>query len=227
VEEEARSARIYIRLADTAELHRDGHAGLWRDPDLGFALDWQEKNHPNPHWAQRYHPEFKLAMEFLQASQRGQQAEIAERDRAQQERLAQAEALAAEQRKRLEEQAQSAARLRRFLAALVVAVLLALLAAGFAFRAYSRAEAESTNANRQKKIAEEEKTKAETAKQRAEENQKKAEEQTLRAQQQTQVADAATEEAKRQKEVADSTVYVANMNLARAEFESGNTPRGF
>ena len=33
--------------------------------------------------------------------------------------------------------------------------------------------------------------------------------------------------ANRLKEVADSTAYVANMNLARAEFESGNTSRGF
>ena len=161
VEEEARSARIYIRLADTAELHRDRHAALWRDPDLGFALDWQEKNHPNHHWAQRYHPAFKLAMKFLQASQREQEAEraereaeIAARDRAQQQSLEQAKVLAAVQCKRLKEQAQSAARLHRFLAALVVAVLLASLAAGFAFWAYGRAEAESANANRQKKIAE-------------------------------------------------------------------------
>src|SRR5262249_47892399 len=34
-------------------------------------------------------------------------------------------------------------------------------------------------------------------------------------------------EALRQKEQAESTAYVAKINLARAEFESGNTTRGF
>ena len=114
-------------------------------------------------------------------------------------------------------------------------------AAGFAFSAYRssdrqkeiaekqkvEADAAKQYALNQKNIAEGEKTKAETERQRAEENQKKAEEQTLIAQQQTQAANEATEEAKKQKEIADSIAYVASMNLARAEFESGNTTRGF
>ncbi len=33
VDEESRSARIYRRLAETAVLHKEGKAGLWRDPD--------------------------------------------------------------------------------------------------------------------------------------------------------------------------------------------------
>jgi WD40 repeat protein len=248
VEEEARSARIYARLADTAALHRDGQAGLWRDPDLKLALDWQEKQSPNRHWARRYHPEFDLAMNFLRASQERQIEEIFEREHAQQEKLKQAEALAEAQRQRLEEQARSASRLWRFVAALIVAVLLALAAAGFAFSAYRRAGAEKANADSQrviaekqkieadrakqdaldqKNIAEGEKTKAETEKQRAEENQKNAEEQTLIARRQTQAANAANAEAQRQKEVALSAVYAANMNRARAEFESGNIGRGY
>jgi len=83
-----------------------------------------------------------------------------------------------------------------------------------------KADAAKQEALDQKAIAEKEK-------QRAEEKQKKAEEQTLIAQQQTQAADAATEGAKKQKLVADSTAYVANMNLASAEFEHGNAPRGY
>src|SRR5262245_8313683 len=177
VEEEARSARIYVRLADTAVLHRDGQAGLWRDPDLKLALDWQEKQRPNRHWARRYHTEFDLAMGFLRASRERQIEEIFEREHAQQEKLKQAEALAEAQRQRLEEQAQSASRLRRFVAALIVASLLALLAAGYAFSAYRRANAEKANANRQK-------------------------------------------------ETAEQITYVANMNLARSDFDRGNLPRG-
>jgi tetratricopeptide (TPR) repeat protein/energy-coupling factor transporter ATP-binding protein EcfA2 len=68
VDEEARSARIYRRLAETAVLHKEGGAGLWRDPDLGVALTWREQNVPNKVWARRYHPEFPLATSFLDES---------------------------------------------------------------------------------------------------------------------------------------------------------------
>src|SRR5262245_24615651 len=237
VEDEARSARIYVRLADTAELHRDGQAGLWGDPDLKLALGWQEKQMPNRHWARRYHPEFDLAMNFLRTSRERQIEEIFEREHAQQEKLKQAEALAEAQRQRLEEQARSASRLRRFVAALIVAALLALLAAGFAFSAYRRANTERGNANRQREIAEERKTEAErqkqladaakqdalgqkaiaeAAKHTAEKNQREAEKLTYLAVRQTQVADEATEEAKKQQEIAEHTAYAANMNLARS-----------
>src|SRR5262245_9546620 len=123
VEEEARSARIYVRLADTAVLHRDGQAGLWRDPDLKLALDWQEEQRPNRHWARRYHQGYDLAIGFLQASQQRQSEEMIEREREQQEKLKQAEALAEAQRQRMEEQSRSAMR-QRFIAALIVGVLL-------------------------------------------------------------------------------------------------------
>src|SRR5262245_12814805 len=216
VEDEARSARIYVRLADTAVLHRDGQAGLWRDPDLKLALDWQEKQKPNRHWARRYHPEFDLAMEFLQASQRSQIEESRARQWAELEMLAQERALAEAQRQRLEEQTRSASRLRRFIAALIFASLLALLAAGYAFSAYRTAneqkkiaENQRAEADNQKNRAEGEKARAETEKQRAEENQKNAEGQTLIAQRQTGIANAATAEARRQKDVADNTAYVA------------------
>ncbi len=66
--EEAQSARIYQRLAETAELHRAGQAGLWQDPDLELALQWREKNQPNEVWADRYRPGFTTAMDFLNAS---------------------------------------------------------------------------------------------------------------------------------------------------------------
>lgn len=68
VEEEARSARIYHRLAETAVLHKEGGAGLWRDPDLQVALTWRDESRPNEVWAKRYHPEFGLAISFLDES---------------------------------------------------------------------------------------------------------------------------------------------------------------
>ena len=77
VDEEARSARIYRRLAETAVLHKEGGAGLWRDPDLGVALTWREQSNPNQVWARRYHPEFPLAMNFLDQSVAARDAQIA------------------------------------------------------------------------------------------------------------------------------------------------------
>src|SRR5215475_13769656 len=68
VEEEAESARMYRRLAETAELHEAGKANLWRDPDLQLALDWRDKGKPIPAWATRYHEGFKHAIGFLEAS---------------------------------------------------------------------------------------------------------------------------------------------------------------
>ena len=59
VEEEAASARMYRRLAETAELHAAGQANLWRDPDLQLALDWRDKEQPTPAWAARYHDGFE------------------------------------------------------------------------------------------------------------------------------------------------------------------------
>jgi WD40 repeat protein/energy-coupling factor transporter ATP-binding protein EcfA2 len=77
VDEEARSARIYRRLAETAVLHNEGGAGLWRDPDLQLALNWRDESKPNKVWAQRYQPEFAQAMSFLDESVKARQAQIA------------------------------------------------------------------------------------------------------------------------------------------------------
>jgi WD40 repeat protein len=67
-EQEAQSAQIYSRLAETAVLHAEGQAGLWQDPDLQVALKWHEQNQPNEVWARRYHPEFPTALDFLKKS---------------------------------------------------------------------------------------------------------------------------------------------------------------
>ncbi|MEK7727287.1 MAG: ATP-binding protein, partial [candidate division KSB1 bacterium] len=99
VEEEAKSAQTYRRLAETAMLNQAGQAGLWRDPDLQIALHWQKENRPNEMWAQRYHAEYASAISFLNKSQVARDAEIAEKEAIRQRELQQAQALAEEQRK--------------------------------------------------------------------------------------------------------------------------------
>lgn len=95
VDDEAISARIYRRLAETAMLYKGGEAGLWRDPDLAIALAWREKNHPNAAWSERYSPDFDAAMSFLEESRRARDAERVERERMRRRNLRLMQALAA------------------------------------------------------------------------------------------------------------------------------------
>ena len=80
VDDESGCARIYRRLADTAVLESEGEAGLWRDPDLQIALAWREESRPNKVWAQRYHPDFDRAMDFLERSVKARDKEIRDKE---------------------------------------------------------------------------------------------------------------------------------------------------
>jgi len=165
VNEEAESAAIYRRLAETAELREAGRAELWRGADLESALEWRKKVEPTEAWAQRYHPNFNGALDFLFASehkrdedrakeeqQQREEAERAKRELALAQVAAEAQRKAAEaERQRAEAHVKSASRLRRLIGALIAFALLALLAAGITFSAYRRADAEKANATRQKR----------------------------------------------------------------------------
>jgi tetratricopeptide (TPR) repeat protein len=75
VDDEAESARIYRRLAETAALHANGKAGLLHDPELENFLAWKEKEHPNTEWGLRYHSGFDQAMAFLDQSRLAREVE--------------------------------------------------------------------------------------------------------------------------------------------------------
>jgi hypothetical protein len=68
LEEEMKSAAIYERLAETAVLHKQGMAALFKGPELNLTFEWFKYQRPNRAWALRYHPEFELAMVFLEQS---------------------------------------------------------------------------------------------------------------------------------------------------------------
>lgn len=154
VDDEARCARTYRRLAETAVLYGTGEAALWRDPDLQTALNWRDRIEPNVAWARRYHPAFDAAIDFLEESKKQQREETAEREREQRERIEQAEALAEARRRQLEAEVRTASRLRVFTAVLVVAVLVAVGAAVSAFNEKRKAEVEKAKADDQRAIAE-------------------------------------------------------------------------
>ena len=71
VEKEGRSALMYQRLKQTAQLWKNGDAGLWRNPDLERHLQWERTQRPTVAWGIRYGSaeEFGLAIDFLRASE--------------------------------------------------------------------------------------------------------------------------------------------------------------
>ncbi|MGK0186692.1 MAG: WD40 repeat protein/energy-coupling factor transporter ATP-binding protein EcfA2 [Verrucomicrobiales bacterium] len=125
VEEESQSARIYRRLRETAELHADGRAGLYHNPDLQIAQSWQEERVPNQAWAAQYGGRFEPTLMFLDQSAEGANKTEREKEAARQHQLDQAKELAESQR--------SAARsFKRFGFGMGVVAILALAALGFA-----------------------------------------------------------------------------------------------
>ncbi len=68
VEDEAKSANIYKRLAQTAVLHQKEEEDLLGGQALRVARDWRTQQQPNAAWATRYNPAYKTAMNFLTES---------------------------------------------------------------------------------------------------------------------------------------------------------------
>ena len=114
VNDEADSARIYIRLCETAQLHNIGEAGFYRDPDLKIALAWRDNNKPNANWGTRINDSFELAMRFLDDSSEDFEAEQQAKEEARKRELEQAKALAKAERERAEIQRKSAKRNKVF-----------------------------------------------------------------------------------------------------------------
>jgi len=170
VEEEAQSARIYRRLAETAQLHSEERAGLYRDPDLAIARSWRDQDHPTEAWGERYHSGFSAAIQFLDASEQAKVAGEEAREAARQRELAQAKSLAEEQRLRAEEQRRSAYRLRWLVRGLGVVAMVALAAFLMAWAARKEAQesarlasASAEEARAQADIARQQKARADSA----------------------------------------------------------------
>ncbi|HEY0003508.1 MAG TPA: hypothetical protein VGB17_01765 [Pyrinomonadaceae bacterium] len=202
VEDEGRSARIYLRLSETALLHEKGEAGLWRDPDLQLALLWREQSQPNRVWAERYNPNFEVAMRFLDASVAARDAEVLERER---------------QRKR---------RLRWLTFVVAVLSLLLLLSLGalvFANQqrvrtvaALAEVQRERNESDRLKQLAELQRAAAEESALRAEEQSRIAVAQKSLADEQTLLAVRKVEEAKESARIAAEQAAIARRNEQQA-----------
>ena len=187
VDTEAQSARIYRRLSETAELHRQGKAGLYRDPDLQIALAWRDATSPTSNWAVRYAPGFDQAMSFLEQSEESAHEAERELEAARQRELEQAQALAAAETQRATLQQRAARRLRILSTGVAAVAVVALIAFVFALVAQKESK-------RQRALAEKNAIAAEASKLQAEENADKAMRlQTLAQQAKEDAVDAAVE----------------------------------
>ncbi|NET30415.1 MAG: AAA family ATPase [Cyanothece sp. SIO1E1] len=189
VEAEAQSAQIYRRLADTAAMQQVGRAGYWRDPELTFALNWQEDNQPNGAWAERYDPAFERVMAFLAASAAAREREVAEQEVARRREVR---------------------RLRGFIALLLGLSLLAIGAAWFAFIQRQEADAQRQRAEEALQDVERQRRIAQTNAEEAENNEQKATQQAKLAGQNEQLA-------KQQAELAQKRSQEAEEARTRAE----------
>jgi WD40 repeat protein/tetratricopeptide (TPR) repeat protein len=165
VEEETQAAGIYHRLSESADLHEQGKAGLYRDPELGIALAWRDAKRPNAAWAERYRPGFAVAMGFLEASRQASVAEEQRREAARQHELAQAQQLAEAQQLRLAHQQRAARKLRGMIGGLAVVAVIAGLACIVALFANGRANRLAENARQNEEKATQNAKRAEESRQ--------------------------------------------------------------
>ncbi|MBK8846539.1 MAG: hypothetical protein IPO27_08390 [Bacteroidetes bacterium] len=81
--QEAESGKIFIRLAEDAQLYFDQRLALYRDgdPELAIAAKWYKDTNPNAEWAKRYKGDFEKAIVFLKKSEESARQEQEEKKR--------------------------------------------------------------------------------------------------------------------------------------------------
>ncbi|MEM7205669.1 MAG: hypothetical protein AAF628_35780 [Planctomycetota bacterium] len=196
VVQESESAQTYQRLRDWSADWKKGEGALWENPNLGLALEWEGTAHHSEPWAARYEGDYRLALEFLRASE-------------------------AAWKKRKAEQAKEKRR-RLVLRWMVVAAVVLLALVYWALGERGEAQRQAERAREQTGIAE---AAAAVAKQREEEAKKLQSEANQLARREGEAAEAARvarKEADEQREVAQenaerATTSATAANAAREE----------
>ncbi|MFP4555851.1 MAG: hypothetical protein ACLFNU_03175 [Bacteroidales bacterium] len=188
VEDEANAVKMYLRLAESAELYSEGKANLWGPPDLQLALTWREKQKPNLPWATRYHPAFERTMVYLKTSEE--------------------EYIAEEENKiRLQKRALRRSRIVALIlgTAGMISIglgILALIQRQDAIQASNRAIEQEQIAINQAELAEQQRILAEESEKEAREQRDQAEENRKQAEEQRLIAQRNLNEADRQQRIA-------------------------
>ncbi|MCX2742685.1 High-affnity carbon uptake protein Hat/HatR [Mangrovivirga sp. M17] len=188
VEEEAESVKLYLRLAEAAEMHQEGKAGLWRPPDLQIALNWQTEQTPSPAWGLRYHKAYERTMLFLEYSQKEYEREQRIREKMQKRRLILARIVAL---------------------VLGLGIVVALLFLLYAEHQRREADIQRAEAAKQKEVAEKQANIAKV-------NEKKALEESQRAEEQRLIAEQETQRALKNERLAQTQMVIADRERRRA-----------
>lgn len=189
IDQESKSARLYLRISRSAALFQEGKTGLLTNPDLDLALKWKKDNRPNETWALRYEPAFDRAMSYLNRSKEEFDTAIKLKDEKQKRELKRTRTIAA-----------------LLGGAALVLVLFLVIALNMMFKAEASekdAKEKEKMALQQKRISEEKKKEAVTSRRIAEQQKDIAEQQRLIAEEQKQFAVKKQKEALRQKRIAD------------------------
>jgi len=214
---EGKSAETYRLLEQSARRWKAGKAALWGTPDLDLALSWKQTEKPTAVWAERYAPEFDLAMAFLDESQAERDRESVEQERQVMER------------RRMRRRQLVVARITAGVLLILFTISLASLV--FVARARDEAFGQRTIADEQRRLAQEEASRARAAEQearrqsdvardseaRALADRTRAEQEGVRAQTAARVADRESTEAQRQAAIAAEQREVAEAQRAQAE----------
>lgn len=189
VEDESSAVKMYLRLAESAEMYSEGKTSLWGPPDLQLGINWREKQNPNLAWAVRYHPAFERTMVYLRTSE---------------------EEYIAEEENKIRLQKRALRRSRIFALILGTAGMisiglgiLALIQRQDALKAQSEAVEQKDMAEKQRIEAEAQKVLADQNAELARQQQEQAEKSQREAERQSQIALQNLNEANRQREIAN------------------------
>ena len=105
--------------------------GCCGDPALQLALDWRERVRPNATWGQRYHPEFGIALEYLEQSRVAREQRITDEEKRRKEQIERDRRELEETKLFVAQQGRAARRMRWLVVALFAIFLLALATAGY------------------------------------------------------------------------------------------------
>ena len=203
VDEETKSAELYLRLSKSAELYQQGKTGLWTNPELEIAVKWKQKNKPNASWAERYDPGFERAIDFLDYSKKESDFEIKKKENSQKRELSRA---------------------RRIVIILSVASIISILFLIISLDSKLKADASSkvvlekgVELEKESKKAEIQRKEAVAQKRIAEQQQKIAEQQKLITEEQRQYAIAQQDSAIKSEIAAKSAKVLADSAAQRAK----------
>ena len=119
---------MWLKLLFCIAREAKGCCGILRSK---LALDWRERVRPNATWGQRYHPEFGIALEYLEQSRIAREQRIAADEKRRKEQIERDKRELEETKLFVAQQAGAARRMRWLIVALLAIFLLALATAGY------------------------------------------------------------------------------------------------